>query len=272
MSTPCAPGSDGDPSGGGSEGSRAPEDPTFDDVVRDDLTPDDLASAARPYRGRVIRMVEAQHRIATNRLADDAAGQALLEALADAAKPALPEAARALPWLLAAPFRYGLGRPSRFRAADVLPGIFYAAERIETAVAETAYWRLVAFSRSPGFARPRTPTPMSAFTVRVDTIRALDLTQPPFDVPADRWTHPSDYRATQALAAAARAAGMAAIRAPSARRAGGINLAVLDPAALVPPPTPHSSWAFLATDDGLIATREMRDEAMRFDAAAMGIA
>ncbi|WP_447412519.1 hypothetical protein, partial [Clostridium perfringens] len=67
----------------------------------------DLAAQARPYRGRVIRMVEAQHRIATNRLADDGADQALLEALADAVKPALPPAAERLPWLLAAPFRYG---------------------------------------------------------------------------------------------------------------------------------------------------------------------
>ena len=79
-----------------------------------------------------------------------------------------------LPWLLAAPFRYGLGRPSRFRGSDVLPGIFYAAEDIATAVAETAYWRLVAFARSPGFRRPRTPTPMSAFAVHVASESALD--------------------------------------------------------------------------------------------------
>ena len=98
-----------------------------------------LAAELRPYRGRVIRIVEAQHQISTNRLAANAADQALLEALADAVKPQLPEAARKLPWLLASPFRYGLGRPSRFRAADVVPGIFYASEDIETAVTETAY-------------------------------------------------------------------------------------------------------------------------------------
>ncbi len=119
--------------------------------------------APSSYRGRIIRVVEAQHRISTNRLAGNTADQALLEALADEVKPLLPEAAGQLPWLLASPFRYGLGRPSRFRAADVLPGIFYAAETIDTAVTETAYWRLLAFSRSPGFLRPRTPTPMSAF-------------------------------------------------------------------------------------------------------------
>ena len=225
------------------------------------------ASDIRPYKGRGIRIVEAQHRIATNRLAADAVDQALLEALADEVKPPLPDAARHLPWLLASPFRYGLGRPSRFRAADVLPGIFYASEDIETAVTETAYWRLVAFARSPGFARPRTPTPMSAFSVAVDAPRSIDLTL----ADPDRWTHPSDYTRTQALAAKARTDGVAAIRAPSARRTGGLNLAVLDPAALKPPPRPHSSWAYLTTGDGLLATREMSDQAMRFTPAGFGL-
>ena len=228
------------------------------------MTAEDVAPHTRPYRGRVIRMVEAQHRIATNRLADNAADQALLEALADDAKPALPLAARRLPWLLAAPFRYGLGRGSRFRSADTLPGILYASEGVETAVAETAHWRLVAFARSPGFLRPRTPTPMSAFSVRVDAACALDLTAAPFDVPAGRWTDPEDYTATHALARAARGAGVGAIRAPSARHAGGVNVAVLDPAVLVPPPRAHSSWAFLSVGEGLIATREMSDQALRF--------
>ena len=228
-------------------------------------TPSALASEVRPYRGRVIRIVEAQHQIATNRLAANAADQALLEALADDVKPQLPEAARHLPWLLASPFRYGLGRPSRFRAADVLPGIFYASEGIETAVTEAAYWRLVAFSRSPEFQQPRTPTPMSAFSVAVSATTILDLTVGEL-AHTERWTHPTNYAATQQLAADARAIRVMAIRAPSARRRDGINLAVLEPVALVPPPKPHSSWAFTAADGGLIATREMTATAMRFTA------
>jgi hypothetical protein len=230
-----------------------------------------LASEVTAYRGDVIRIVEAQHRISTNRLAANGADQMLLEALADEVKPPLPEAAAHLPWLLASPFRYGYGRPSRFRAPDVRPGILYASEAVETAVTEAGYWRLVAFSRSPGFRLPRTPTPMSAFSVGVDAGRAIDLTQGRLGTDPTRWTHPSDYTQTQALAAEARLASLAAIRAPSARHAGGINVAVLDPASLVPPPMPHSSWAFLATKDGLIATREMSDEAIRLGYAAMGV-
>ena len=226
--------------------------------------PSALASEVRPYHGRVIRIVEGQHQISTNRLAGNSADQLLLEALADDVKPQLPEAARHLPWLLAAPFRYGLGRPSRFRAADVLPGIFYAAEDIETAVAETAHWRLVAFSRSPEFQRPKTPTPMSAFSVMVETRAALDLTSGTLAAEVERWTHPTDYSATQRLGTEARELGVAAMRAPSARRRGGVNVAVLEPVALVPPPKPHSSWAFLASEDGLIATREMGAATLRF--------
>lgn len=226
--------------------------------------PSELASEATAYDGRVIRVVEAQHRISTNRLAANAADQELLEGLADEVKPALPKSARRLPWLLASPFRYGLGRPSRFRAADVLPGIFYASEDIETAVTEAAYWRLLAFSRSPGFQRPRTPTPMSALSVVVRTRRLLDLLTSSLATRAAEWTHPSDYAATQALAGEARLARIAALRAPSARRLNGVNVAVLDAAALIPPPVPHSSWAFLAAADGLLATQEMSTTAMRF--------
>lgn len=108
---------------------------------------------------------------------------------------------------------------------------------------------------------------MSAFPVLTDTPRSLDLTVGALAEQPGRWTHPSDYRATQALVRQARGASIAAIRAPSARHAGGVNLAVLDPAALVPPPHSHSSWAFLAIDDGLLATCEMNREALRFTSA-----
>jgi hypothetical protein len=80
------------------------------------------------------------------------------------------------------------------------------------------------------------------------------------DLPFHNWpsfqvaeqTHSTDYTATQLLAAEARTIGVEAIRAPSAQRAGGMNVAVLEPAAFVPPPKPHSSWASLANEDGLM--------------------
>ena len=71
-------------------------------------TPADL----RQYRGKVWRLVEAQHRISTNRIATTA-DQALLESLVDEVKPTLPAAARGLHYLLATPFRYGHSKASR---------------------------------------------------------------------------------------------------------------------------------------------------------------
>ena len=57
-------------------------------------TPSALASEFRSYEGRVWRVVEAQHRISTNRLADSLEAQHVLEELADKVKPLVPPAAR----------------------------------------------------------------------------------------------------------------------------------------------------------------------------------
>lgn len=186
----------------------------------------------RSYAGTVWRLVEAQHRISTNRLAANAADQALLENLVEAAKPTLPPAARGLHYLLATPFRYGHVTASRFRRAGERPGIFYAAEHVATALAETAYWRLRFFSRSPGFAPPTATVEHSAFTVPVKAERALDLTRPPFDGQERLWSDPENYTACQSFATAARGIGTQAIRYASVRDpAHRANLALFDPAA-----------------------------------------
>ncbi|MBA2932674.1 RES family NAD+ phosphorylase [Sphingomonas sp. CGMCC 1.13654] len=189
------------------------------------------AADVRPYAGKVWRIVEAQHRISTNRLADDAADQRLLEDLAEEAKPSLPLAARGLDYLLSTPFRYGYAKASRFRRAYERPGIFYASEHAATAVAEAAYWRLLFFSRSPGTQLPRGTIEHSAYTVRLRVERALDLTTPPLDTGRALWTDPADYAACQQLAGEARAIGAQLIRYASVRDAvHRVNVALLDPA------------------------------------------
>jgi hypothetical protein len=205
-----------------------------------------LASEHRPYRGKVWRLVEGQHRISTNRLASDSATQALLEELAEEVKPQVPEAARHLHFLLATPFRYGHRSASRFRRADERPGIFYAAEAEVTAIAETAYWSLRFFSRSPGFVPPTTTVEYTSFHVRVATDRALDLTQAPFAQREADWMAPDDYTACQALASEARKVDTALIRALSVRAKGGrCNVVVFDPAAFADAaPVIHRTWHF----------------------------
>lgn len=189
-----------------------------------------LASDLRGYRRSVWRVVEAQHRISTNRLAANLDEQKRLEELADAAKPDLPRAARGLHYLLASPFRYGHAMASRFRRAHERPGIFYASESEHTAITETAYWRLRFISRSPGFLPGNRTSEHLSFSVPLAISRLADTTQAPLSRDHDRWTDPEDYSACQELAAAVRMAAGQAIRSPSARDPQGINVALFDPA------------------------------------------
>lgn len=199
-----------------------------------------------PYQKTVWRLVEAQHRISTNRLAANADDQNLLEQLVDATKPTLPAAARGLHFLLSTPFRYGYAKSSRFRRARQRPGIFYAAETIATAIAETAYWRLLFFSRSPGFKPPSNVVEHSAFTVPLKAARAFDLSKAPFVNHALAWMHPTAYGPCQTFADQARRIDAQLIRYASVRDpAHHANIALLDPAGFASAnPTIGQTWHF----------------------------
>jgi hypothetical protein len=188
----------------------------------------------RPYEGSVWRIVEAQHRISTNRLVDNADDQAVLEMLVERVKPTLPSPVRGMHYLLATPFRYGHSRASRFRRARERPGIFYASEHLATAVAEIAWWRLYFLSRSPGLEPPRTTVEHTAFSVDLRADRALDLSAPPFVGASAVWMSSVDYGPCQKFAVAARGIDAQLIRYRSVRdpqhRA---NIALLDPAAFL---------------------------------------
>lgn len=211
---------------------------------RSDSAPEPEPGHFRAYRAKLWRVVEAQHRISTNRLAANAEDQALLEALVEQVKPPLPRAAQGLHYLLATPFRYGHKKASRFRRAGERPGIFYASEHVLTAIAETAYWRLLFFSRSPGFAPPTNVVEHSAITVPVKAERMIDLMAAPFAARAERWRDPDDYSACQALARRARRIGAQGIRYASVRDpAHRANVALLDPSAFAATaPRIEQSW------------------------------
>lgn len=236
-------------------------------------TPSALASDFRPYRKRVWRVVEAQHRISTNRLAAGLEEQRLLEELAEAVKPELPASAHGLHYLLASPFRYGHRSSSRFRRADERPGIFYASEAETTAIAETAYWRLVFLSRSPGLAPPSTTSEHSSFSVGVDVIRALDLTDEPFARQSERWTS-NDYGDCQKLASVARAAKCQALRYASARDPEHhANLALLDPAGFrTRAPRTGTTWHLRFDGLTVVALAAFpSSRQLRFTGAALGL-
>ena len=206
-----------------------------------------LAPELRPYQGQVYRVVEGQHVVSTNRLAANSEDQALLEVLADAAKPDLPVEAQGRHWLIAAPFRYYHGFGSRFRGPGIKPGIFYAAEEQETAIAEAAWWRLRAIRAAAPLPQARVAVTMIA--VEIAAQATLDLTVAPLNASEADWINPDDYGPCQALAAAARTAYSQAIRARSVRTVDGVCVAALTPAAIKGDPQLVASLTF--SDDGL---------------------
>ncbi len=164
------------------------------------------------------------------KLVDTLAEQAVLEQLLEAHKPPVPSECRHLHYLLATPFRYGAPYPrgSRFRRAGLTPGVFYASQSPATAMAEVAFHRQLFFAESPGTPWPANAAEHTAFAVRFRVRAGLDLTEPPFDDDAALWSDPSNYEPCQALADAARAAGVQALRYRSVRDPnGGQNIALL---------------------------------------------
>ena len=173
------------------------------------LTPAAVSSEARPWAGTVWRMMEAQHTASTMKIVDNSEEQDLLETLLEGSKPAQPDSALALDYLLATPFRYyPLRGGSRFRGVTD-PGVFYGAESARTASAELGYWRWK-FLKDAGDLDRLEPVAHTAFSAQVST-QVIDLRQAPFSANAAGWTHPSDYAATQAMAQVARLAQVGAI-------------------------------------------------------------
>jgi hypothetical protein len=193
-------------------------------------TPDALSHERRRLSLTPWRVVEAQHRVSTMKLADTVEEQSLLETVLDETKPAIPADCHHLHYLLFTPFRYGAPYPSgsRFRRAGLTPGVFYTSETVATAIAEMAFHRLLFFADSPGTPWPLNAGEYTVFSVGLKTPAGLDLTRPPLDRDRSIWTNHTDYAACQELADRARAAGVNALRYASVRDPmGGANVAVL---------------------------------------------
>jgi RES domain len=189
-------------------------------------------SNAGPLACEPWRVVESQRIAATRPLVDSDAEQAVLEALIDGAKPPLPAPDFAgLHYLLYSPFRYPpLRHGSRFGRRHER-SLWYGAEALSTALAETAYYRLVFFEGTAARLAPHT-LPMSAFQARVRTAAGVDLAAPAFRRHLGRICSPTDYAASQALGSEMRADGIEVFRFPSARDPDrGMNVALFTPRA-----------------------------------------
>jgi hypothetical protein len=218
-------------------------------------TPAALLSEARRVSGRFWRLVEAQHQISTLKIIDTLEEQALLEALLEDSKPAPPPECEGLDYLLATPFRYGAVYPhgSRFRRAGRTLGVYYASEKVETALAEMAFYRLLFFADSPATPLPSNAAEYTAFSAAIDTATAIDLTAPPLDRDRAAWTDPLRYEPCQALADVAREAGCQAI----------LYASVRDPR--------HGRNIALLTANGFAAREPVERQTWRIRLAATGV-
>lgn len=222
-------------------------------------TPDALRSEAQPFSGMAWRLVEAQHRVSTLKLVDSLAEQEALEDILEEAKPPVPEGCRHLDYLLSTPFRY---RPypngSRFRRAGMTPGVWYGAERPQTAAAEMVFYRFLFYAESPQTPFPDDAAEYTAFSVELAAPQAIDLTAGAFAPFAADWMHLTDYGACQALAEAAREIEADVIRYASARDPErGANLAVLNCRAFLGrAPVERQTWRIRISPTGAQAVCE----------------
>jgi hypothetical protein len=210
---------------------------------------DDWFAHARPARRKLWRGVEAQHRVATMRLVDNTAEQALLEALLEASKPPLPPDCAGLHYLLATPFRYTSPVPTRYRTPHQ-PGVWYGALEPETVAAELAWWRWKFLVESDGLRQAQIVTEHTFFQAQFRGIE-LDLTAPPWAALRHRLRDGDDYAICHRLADQVRARAdpaIAALHYESARREGGRCEAVFAPRTLsLPSPHPQQTWTCKTT-------------------------
>lgn len=164
--------------------------------------------------------------MSTRKLVDSLAEQEALEELVEGVKPPAPGGR--VHYLLSTPFRYPpLPHGSRFGRADER-GIWYGSESVPTALAETAYYRLL-FLEGTAADLGTVETGHTAFRARCRAARGVDLTVAPFDAARATVVAPDRYGQTQELGVVLRGDGVQTLRYPSARDpGGGVNVAVLE--------------------------------------------
>ncbi|WJR76488.1 RES family NAD+ phosphorylase [Bradyrhizobium sp. NP1] len=219
----------------------------------------DLEASAVKLNERCWRVVEAQHRISTMKLTDTLAEQRVLEDLIEETKPPFPRDCAELDFLLATPFRYSSTNPhgSRFRRPFAVEGVFYASEDPETAIAETAFHRLLFYAESPDTPWPANAGEFSAFACSFRSGRASDITQKPFSEDR-RLYHRTDYSTSQVFADLARTVGFDVIRYRSVRDPERrSNLALLGPKVFSRrTPVARMSWKLYLDSSGARALCE----------------
>jgi hypothetical protein len=195
----------------------------------------------------------------TFKLVDSVEEHELLEELLDEAKPAPPDDELGeLHYLLYTPFRYPpLRHGSRF-GTRLERGIWYGSARVDTALAEHAYYLFLFAEGSDADLYPLSLRRL-VFPVRIASSRAIDLSSAPFEAFTARISDKISYEDSQAVGAAMRDAGVEAFLYVSARDPRqGLNLGLISPRAFAMTDVPSSSqqtWAVTATAEGALFVR-----------------
>ncbi|MGE5027922.1 MAG: RES family NAD+ phosphorylase [Betaproteobacteria bacterium] len=194
--------------------------------------------------GTLLRLVESQEQVATSQLVNSLARQAVLEDMLEATKPRLRKGSESLHYLLATPFRYPpLKHGSRFGTRGEA-SLFYGSLAVKTVLAETAYYRFVFWHGMVVPPVAKLDTQHTLFGAAYRTQVGLRLQDPPFAAHRAALARQPDYRASQALGAVMRAAGMEAFEFVSARDPeGGLNVALYTPRAFAKKaPVSQEAW------------------------------
>jgi len=201
-------------------------------------------SRVAPLAVAAWRVVEAQHVVSTRRLVDTLEEQRLLEEIVDGVKPPAPAGAEfhGLHYLLFTPFRHPpLRHGSRF-GSPAERSLWYGAKRLETSLAEKAYYQFV-FAAGTTAVLENLSCTWSAFQASLQAERGVDLTAPAFADFRAQISSPSSYAATQPLGAAMRAAGVEGFLFTSARcPLRGTAVGLFSPAFASRNPRPPQTW------------------------------
>lgn len=205
------------------------------------------------YRSDVWRVVESQEHVATLKLVDDLAEQALLEQLLEQSKPKYRSGTEGMHYLLKTAFRYPpLRWGSRFGTA-LMPSYFYASELPATALCECAYYRFLFLSDMQQPYEKPIRSEYSVFKVLLKSDACLDLTASEFEPAQSPLRAPDSYGYTHAVGRWAYDRGdIDLIRFVSARAQQGNNLAVAEPYVIrSKKPSVQQRWLCLTKPDSV---------------------
>jgi hypothetical protein len=144
------------------------------------------------------RVVETQERSYVRKLVTNDEELDILEELIEASKPKIDKSLYDhYHYLLFTPFRYPpLKYGSRF-GTTFEPSLWYGAMKVETALREIAYYRLLFLHDSD--ANLKNTIPLTAYSVRAVSQKGIDLTKKPFDKFRTQISSPTWYEYSQPL-------------------------------------------------------------------------